>query len=393
MSKGFGAHQGFLWGWGFAPNLGFSLATTTFRLSQCNSPEMLYPTSDSIIGCLLGTAVGDAIGLPCEGLSKRRQDLLYPTLDGHHFLFGRGMISDDTEHTCMVAQALIISAGDVQTFRKDLALRLRFWLLGLPAGIGYATLRSILRLWLGFQPEHSGIFSAGNGPAMRSAIIGVSYGNDSEKLRELVRASTRLTHTDVKAEFGALAVAVASYLSSRQSIISPKKYYQVLQNILGAEAAEFLELIKRAGDSAIAQQTTASFAAELGLELGVGGYIYHTVPVVIQTWLRHQQDYPGAIREIIRCGGDTDTTAAILGGIIGAYVGKGGIPTEWLKGLWEWPRTKEWIELLGKRLADVSHQGVPSQSLPLPVYGLFWRNLLFMIVVIVHGFRRLFPPY
>jgi ADP-ribosylglycohydrolase len=186
---------------------------------------MLYPTSDSIIGCLLGTAVGDAIGLPCEGLSKRRQDLLYPTLDGHHFLFGRGMISDDTEHTCMVAQALIISAGDVQTFKKDLALRLRFWLLGLPAGIGYATLRSILRLWLGFQPEHSGIFSAGNGPAMRSAIIGVSYGNDSEKLRELVRSSTRLTHTDVKAEFGALAVAVASHLSSRQSIISPKKYY------------------------------------------------------------------------------------------------------------------------------------------------------------------------
>ncbi len=102
-------------------------------------------------------------------------------------------------------------------------------------------------------------------------------------------------------------------------------------------------------------------------------------------WIRHPQ--------IIRCGGDTDTTAAILGGIIGACVGKGGIPTEWLKGLWEWPRTKEWIELLGKRLADVSHQGVPSQSLPLPVYGLFWRNLLFMIVVIVHGFRRLFPPY
>jgi ADP-ribosylglycohydrolase len=105
---------------------------------------MLYPTSDSIIGCLLGTAVGDAIGLPCEGLSKRRQDLLYPTLDGHHFLFGRGMISDDTEHTCMVAQALIISAGDVQTFKKDLALRLRFWLLGLPAGIGYATLKSFV---------------------------------------------------------------------------------------------------------------------------------------------------------------------------------------------------------------------------------------------------------
>ena len=78
-------------------------------------------------------------------------------------------------------------------------MQLRFWLLGLPGGIGYATLKAILKLWLGFKPEHSGIFSAGNGPAMRSAIIGVCYGNDSQKLRELVKASTRLTHTDPKA--------------------------------------------------------------------------------------------------------------------------------------------------------------------------------------------------
>lgn len=62
-----------------------------------------------------------------------------------------------------------------------------------------------MKLWLGFKPEHSGIFSAGNGPAMRSTIIGVCYSNDSQKLRELVKASTRLTQTDPKAEFGALA--------------------------------------------------------------------------------------------------------------------------------------------------------------------------------------------
>ena len=73
-------------------------------------------------------------------------------------------------------------------------MAIRFWLIGLPGGIGYATLKAILKLWLGFKPEHSGIFSAGNGPAMRSAIIGVCYGNDSQKLRELVIASTRLTH-------------------------------------------------------------------------------------------------------------------------------------------------------------------------------------------------------
>lgn len=56
----------------------------------------------AVIGCIIGTAIGDAIGLPVEGLSKRRQSLMYPEISGHHLLMGRGMVSDDTEHTCIV---------------------------------------------------------------------------------------------------------------------------------------------------------------------------------------------------------------------------------------------------------------------------------------------------
>jgi ADP-ribosyl-[dinitrogen reductase] hydrolase len=349
--------------------------------------------ADSIIGCLLGTAVGDAIGLPCEGLSKRRQIRLYPQLDQHHLLFGKGMVSDDTEYTMMVAQALIFSQGDVYKFTQNLAWRSRIWLLGLPAGIGQATLQAILKLWLGFKPENSGVFSAGNGPAMRSAILGVCYGNDIQKLRQLVRASTRLTHTDPKAEFGALAVAIAAYLSSQPLNITPYQYYHILQYHLTAKAIEFLQLIEQACNSVEAGQTTELFAAQLGLERGVSRYIYHTVLVVIHAWLRHPQDYAQAILEVVRCGGDTDTTAAILGGIIGASVGKNGIPTPWLNGLWEWPRTKEWIELLGQRLADVTILGVKQQALSVPFYKILLRNLLFFLVVIFHGFRRLLPPY
>jgi ADP-ribosylglycohydrolase len=68
---------------------------------------MLLNKEDSIIGCLLGTAIGDSIGLPYEGLSKQRQYRMYPDISGHHFFVGKGMISDDTEHTCIVAQAII----------------------------------------------------------------------------------------------------------------------------------------------------------------------------------------------------------------------------------------------------------------------------------------------
>lgn len=350
---------------------------------------------DAIIGCLLGTAVGDSVGLSCEGMSKRRQRQVYPEINGHHFVFRKGMISDDTEHACMVAQALIVSGGDVETFAKSLAWRFRFWLLGLPAGIGFATLRAVLKLWLGFPSHRSGVLSAGNGPAMRSAILEVCYGHDTKQLRELVRVSTRMTHTDPKAEFGALAVALAAFMAGRGSEkeVAPNEYYHTVQRVLGTDENDFLHIIQRTVTSVEARQSTESFAGKLGLSEGISGYVYHTVPVVLHAWLRHQGDYRSAIIDIVRCGGDTDTTAAIVGGIIGARVGTSGIPQEWIGGLWEWPRSVRWMEQVGKRLAEVCSQGTRGGAVPVPVYGLLARNFVFMLVVLFHGFRRLLPPY
>ncbi|WP_013320378.1 ADP-ribosylglycohydrolase family protein [Gloeothece verrucosa] len=348
---------------------------------------------DSIVGCLLGTAVGDALGLPYEGLSRQRQRAIMPNLNAHHLFFGKGMVSDDTEHTCMVAQSLIVSAGNKPVFIKALAWRLRWWLLGLPAGIGFATLRAILKLWLGFSPDSSGVFSAGNGAAMRSAIIGVCYGNNRHQLCDLVKASTRITHSDPKAEYGALAVALAAYLASLKSEIEPHFYYQNLQDLLTPDAQDFLSLIYQACESAKRRETAENFANQLGFFRGVSGYVYQTVPMVMQVWLRHQTDYQNGIREIIQQGGDTDTTAAILGGIIGAAVGPQGIPSPWLQNIWEYPRTIRWIEILGKKLAQVCSENKPQKPLSLSVYFLIIRNGFFTSIIIWHGFRRLLPPY
>jgi len=349
----------------------------------------------AITGCLLGTAIGDALGLSYEGLSKQRLIKLYPSsLNQYHFIFGKGMVSDDTEHTCLVAQSLIVSDGEVEAFKKSFAWQLRFWLLGLPAGVGFATLRAILKLWLGFPPDKSGVFSAGNGPAMRSAIFGVCYGYDKEKLKQLVKAATQLTHTDPKAEFGALAVALAAYLSTLQKTISPQEYLEKLAYLLKAEPAEeLLALIKTTTDSVLSGQSTAAFAQTLGLEKGITGYIYHTVPMVIHTWLRNQDDYQAAILDIIRCGGDTDTTAAIVGGIIGARVGKQGIDEQWLDNLSEFPRNIKWMEKLSLRLNQVCCHHRRQKPLPISIAAVLLRNFIFMIIVLWHGFRRLLPPY
>jgi ADP-ribosylglycohydrolase len=360
-----------------------------------DAEETSLPSPESIIGCLLGTAVGDCVGLRHEGLSKHRQRKICPKISGPDLILGRGMISDDTEQTCMVAQALIVSAGNAEIFAQSLAGQFRLWLLSLPASVGYATLRATMRLWLGYPYHRSGVFSAGNGPAMRSAILGVCYGHDTERLRTLVTASTRITHTDPKAEYGALAVAVAAHLAASQphTDIAPERYTRALLDVLPTEAGDLIQLIGKVVESVKAGRTTESFAEQLGLRAGVTGYVYHTVPVALHAWLGNQQDYRSAVIDIVRCGGDTDTTAAVVGGIIGARVGKAGIPDQWLAALWEWPRTLQWIEELGQRVANVVARGACQAALPLPLTGTFLRNIVFSLLVLGHGFRRLLPPY
>jgi len=305
------------------------------------------------------------------------------------------MVSDDTEHACFAAQALVRSQGDLERFERQLGRSLVWWLLGFPAGIGLATLKATLRLCAGFAPRQSGVFSAGNGPAMRSPIIGLALGHSPAELRSFVQGSTRITHTDPKAFYGALAVALAAYQSAAGGVVSSTRFLDELASLLAPEPAEdFLELIRKAAASAAAGEPVSVFAAAIGSRHGVSGYMYHTVPCVLQVWLRHPDDFEQGLREMLAAGGDTDTTGAILGAILGARAGKAGIPESWLRGIAEWPRSMGWVERLGGAVAAAGAadaDAVPSPGYFVPAIPV--RNLVFTLTVLAHGFRRLAPPY
>ena len=355
----------------------------------------------ALVGCLLGTAVGDALGLACEGLSPRRRKKLFPDPPRYHLLpFGRGMCSDDTEHTVMLAQSVYESAeyaedeAQARAVMSAFAWRLRLWLLGLPAGIGLATLRAIVKLWLFIPPRWSGVHSAGNGPSMRCAILGIVYAGQPARMRAMVRAATRITHTDSKAEQAAFTVALAASRAAAGRVATAE-FLDGCRAGLGEEAAEWLALLERVAASVERGEATPAFAAALGLEDGVTGYSFHTVPVALHAWLSHPADYRCAVLAAIECGGDTDTVAAITGAIAGAGTGKEGIPAPWLDCLVEWPRTILWMERLGALLAKRTATQAPCAD-PVPSAGagkLLLRNLFFLCVVLVHGFRRLLPPY
>ncbi len=363
------------------------------------NPVLKRDLRDSIAGAILGTAVGDALGLPRENLSRRRARRLFGTPPlRHQLLFGRGMVSDDTEHTCMVGQALLRAPTSVDAFARALAWQLRFWLLGLPAGTGRATLRACVKLWLGFSPERSGVYSAGNGPAMRAAILGVRLGGDRERLHAYVRASTRLTHTDPRAERGALLVAWAAAHGAAHGpdgVCGERFLKEVRDGIPGLDA-ELLGLLDKVEDQLQRDAPAVQLADALGLHRGISGYVYHTVPLALYCWLRQPGDFRKAVEEVIDLGGDADSTGAIVGGIAGATLGASGISEEWLNGLLEWPRSVSWMRALAERLASqFTEGGSPASPGPMPLFwpGLLPRNVFFLLIVLLHALRRLLPPY
>ena len=338
-----------------------------------------------IEGCLLGCAVGDSICLPYEGVSPRRLIKWVRLPLGHRFLFGHGMVSDDTDHSLFVAQSIARSPNDPERFARLLAWRLRFWLLCLPAGIGLATLKSILLLWCGKSPFRSGVFSAGNGAAMRSAIIGVIHCNDADLRHGFTKASSVITHSDPKAHFGAQSVADLAALLTREC---SRPTVPELERLLldAGDGKDWEQAVSRTIDACQSGIIEKAVTPE-GLKRGVSGYILHTLPVAVAAWHINFGNFRNTIEAVLRLGGDTDTVAAIAGSLAGVTCVRKGIPEEWISDIIDRPHSVEYIVKLAETLSDGSECNTGFSWLLLP------RGILFTAVVLVHGLRRLLPPY
>lgn len=213
---------------------------------------------------------------------------------------------------------------------------------------------------------------------MRSVIIGAYFADDAEKRRAFVSAATRLTHTDPKAETAALAVAEAAAWSVSQNY-SVESWLSTLPS-LGRDE-EWQEICQKLTAALAADKSVAEFADELGLERGVTGYAYHSVPVSIYAWLRHANDFRSALTAALDCGGDADTVGAIVGALTGARLGREAIPQEWVDGICDMPRS---VRFLAEVAQCLSRQR--TTKLALGPVGYFWpgllvRNLIFLLTV------------
>lgn len=326
----------------------------------------------SLYGSLLGTAVGDAYGLPFEGILPRRLAKLFAKDDHYHLIpfINGAMVSDDTEHAVMTVQAFIHSGGNIDKFRQSLKWRLVVWLIALPAGIGLATGRAIFKIMLGCR--ETGVFSAGNGVAMRASVLGVVC-QDIKQLKNFIHISTVMTHTDPKAEQGALVVALLAWIECYHSHWTVEQAIAFLATHLDDEV---MVLIHHQAD----------------YPKGITGYIYDTVPAVVQAWQRYRERPMDGLNFLIQQGGDTDTVAAIFGGIVGVRYGKQMF--EAMSGTWCEPVLRpSFFMTLAQQAEQVYQTREPAKPIGFAGLRTVLRNIFFFIIVLLHGFRRLLLPY
>lgn len=342
-------------------------------------------------GLILGTAIGDAIGLPFEGMKPQRPRKLFgaqikPDLIALPFLPRYTMCSDDTEHLVITAIALLKAQGDPAIFQKALAQLMKKWFLTLPSGIGKSTIKACIKLLLGFSASKSGIYSAGNGAAMRAAVIGAFYAHDEERMTSFINHSILITHTDPKALQGALVIAHAASLVSQEpnsDKVSTLFFEKVLPLITDTELVTRLIKARACLES---NDSLAQYLIELKLDKsGITGYTNNTIPAVIYAWLRYFGDYQQTIEQLILAGGDTDTCAAIAGALAGIS-NSHNLPKQWQVSIANYPLSIHYLEKLSNALQN-NKQGIKYPSYFISLF----HNLIFFIIVMLHGFRRLAP--
>ncbi len=330
-------------------------------------------------GCLLGTAVGDALGLPCEGLDPRVIQRRFTPLNRFRLVGPWGFVSDDTEQSALVAQSLAhgfaaVGVDDDDEIERavDIATRvfrraLLGWFWRLPFGVGLATIRAAFKLTLGLK--NSGVSSAGNGAAMRSGVIGAIFADPTQRQlrRRVAERFARVTHTDSRAVEAAVFVANVAAADDDDDAIDDVRDADLKDALIRARA-----LADAKADVAAA-----------GAALGVSGFVMHSVPFAWFCICRSGATFD-AVVAAIEGGGDADTNAAIVGGWVGARAPE-AIPVELVGALVGGPFGPKHLRTLATAIG--AGRRPPGYFWPLAML----RNLALYPVVLAHGFRRLLP--
>ena len=301
---------------------------------------------------IFGVCIGDALGVPVE--FKKREDLKKSPVTGYLEYMSwnqpKGTWSDDSSLTLCLAEVLT-KGYDLEKIGESFVKWNKYghWTAhGRLFDIGGTTKHSIARLIKGESAKFSGnIFEEDNGNGSLMRILPIAFylkdEENNEKIYETVKEVSSITHGHFRSVF-----ACFIYVIFAIELIKGKDKKEVYNHIqkTALEYADLqgfnlkeIELFQR-----ILKNDISKYHED---EIRGSGYVLHTLEASLWCFL-NSESYSEAVLKAVNLGEDTDTTAAITGGIAGIYYGFENIPEEWMAELVR----KEDIEKLCIRLEN-----------------------------------------
>ncbi len=324
---------------------------------------------DRARGCLLGLAIGDALGAPLEGLSAQQVRAHYGQVDD--FVDGSlawkkkpyrwrmpGLYSDDTQQALALCDVLL----DLERICPARLAKIYLGLanpkgayIGAHRGVGRSFRQVLIELERGVSTDQTGQLSAGIGAAMRIAPVAVYHGPDElDALFESVAAASLMTHRDIRSLAGALAVAhtvrrlmdgegrdpsllfrVAGdiardedrIIDQYENVTSVARHRRSLSRAI-AHAESVLDLPRERALSALVEEANRH-GAEPSCKRPTMGFPPACIPTCLYLLLT-TDSLEEAVVDIVNLGGDADSAGAILGAMAGAHYGVNAVPQRWL---------------------------------------------------------------
>ena len=298
-------------------------------------------------GTLYGLAIGDALGMPTQSLSRARIVARYgPLLDGfepappdHPLAAGlpAGSVTDDTEQALLLARLVIEGGGRVDP--AELARRLVGWEESVRARgsldlLGPSTRRAVAELLAGADIDQAGRLGATNGAAMRIAPVGIATPcADLGVLVDRVVEASRVTHHTGVALAGAAAVAAAVSAGLDGATVPDATALAVVAAQRAARRGHWVAAADVSARIGWATGLAAGLAPDAAASViftlvGTSLAAQESVPAAFAVLAASPDDPWLACRLAASLGGDCDTIAAMTGAIAGACHGAAALPED-----------------------------------------------------------------
>ena len=304
---------------------------------------------DRAYGCLVGGAIGDAMGMPASFLTREQikntygyiEDFLKPdeNVQKYHGSLEAGDITDDTMESVIISNVLIENNGFSETAFNA---AMKKWAIEQKmlesTVIGPSTRCYLTALIENRDPKETSGMGNTNGSAMRVAPIGVKYYNDIDKCIEAACESSLPSHGSKPAVAAACAVA-AAVAAGVKGGYSPSEVLRIAADaavygeskgfdITAPYVSKRIKLIESIVDNC-GECHINNVLDEIAGVFGASMFAYESVPVALAIFYAVKGNAKDGILGAINTGDDADTNGSICGNICGAYSGASVLPDGW----------------------------------------------------------------